>query len=175
MSLQCTVCYLHAPHKIVHSVVFLRPYTTSFKVKYSLDQSRAFKGPPTIHLVRSIIVKASEARMDPIEDMPEKKILAPHSAWGAIHDGKNMASGITIWCHGNGSNIGDYKLSLPKSRLQPKSQGWARLSKVWKIVAQSEGQVGKSKLVVVFSFLEADAAKPRTRSCTRTSRASGKH
>ena len=32
-------------HKIVHSVVFLRPYTTSFKVKYSLDQSRTFKGP----------------------------------------------------------------------------------------------------------------------------------
>ena len=32
-------------HKLVHSVVFLRPYTTSFKVKYSLDQSRTFKGP----------------------------------------------------------------------------------------------------------------------------------
>ena len=113
--------------------------------------------------------------MDPIEDMPEKKISPPRSGWAAIHDGKNMASGITIWCHGDGSNIGDYKLSLPKSRLQPKSQGWARLSKVLKIVAKFKGQVGKSKLVVVFSFLEADAAKPRTRSCTRTSRASGKH
>jgi hypothetical protein len=86
-----------------------------------------------------------------------------------------MASGVTIWCHGDGSDIGDYKLSLPKSRLQPKSQGWARLSKVLKIVAKSEGQVGKSKLVVIFSFLEADGAKPRTQSCTRTRRASGKH
>ena len=43
------ICYIALPsiifHKIVHSVVFLRPYTTSFKVKYSLDQSRTFKGP----------------------------------------------------------------------------------------------------------------------------------
>ena len=31
--------------KIVHSVVFLRPYTSSFKVKYSPDQYRTFKGP----------------------------------------------------------------------------------------------------------------------------------
>ena len=113
--------------------------------------------------------------MDPVEDMAEKKISSPRSCRAAIHDGKNMASGVTIRCHGDGSDIGDYKLSLPKSRLQPKSQGWARLSKVLKIVAKSKGQVGKSKLVVVFSFLEADAAKPRTRSCTRTSRASSKH
>ena len=52
--------------------------------------------------------------MDPIEEMPDKKISPPRSGWGAIHDGKNMASGITIWCHGDGSDIGDYKLSLPK-------------------------------------------------------------
>ena len=32
-------------HKIVHSVLFLRPYTTSFKVKYSHNQSCTFKGP----------------------------------------------------------------------------------------------------------------------------------
>ena len=107
--------------------------------------------------------------MDPVKDMAEKKISPPRSCWAAIHHGKNMASG----CHGNGSNIGDYKLSLPKSRLQPKSQGWAWLSKQLKIVAKSKGQVGKSKLV--FSFLEADGAKPRTWSCTRTSRASVKH
>ena len=109
--------------------------------------------------------------MDPIEN----KIFPPRSCRAAIHDGKNMASGVTIRCHGNGSNIGDYKLGLAKSRLQLKSQGWARLSKVLKIVPKSKGQVGKSKLVVVFSILEADAEKPRTRSCTRTSRASGKH
>ena len=36
---------------------------------------------------------------------------------------------------------------------RPKSQGWARLSKVLKIAAKSKGQVRKSKLVVVFSFL----------------------
>ena len=110
-------------HKIVHSVVFLRPYTSSFKVKYSLDQYRAFKGPPTIHLVRSIIVKACEARMDPVEDMAEKKISPPRSCRAAISHGKNMPSGVTIRCHGDGSDIGDYKSSLPKSRLQPKSQG----------------------------------------------------
>ena len=113
--------------------------------------------------------------MDPVEDMAEKKISPPCSCRAAIHYGKNMASGITIRCHGNGSDIGDYKLSLPKSRLQLESQGWARLSKVLRFFAKSKGQVGKCKLVVVFSFLEADAAKPRTRSCTRTSRASGKH
>ena len=37
--------HLIGSHKIVHSVLFLRPYTTSFKVKYSHDQSRTFKGP----------------------------------------------------------------------------------------------------------------------------------
>ena len=144
-------------------------YTTSFKVKYSLDQSRTFKGPLYIHFVRSILVKACEFRMDPVEDMAEKKISPPRSCRAAIHHGKNMASGVTIRCHGDGSDIGDNKLSLPKSRLQLTSQGWARLSKVLKFVVKSKGQVGKSKLFVVFSFLEADAAKPRTRSCTRTS------
>ena len=102
----CVIC-----HKLVHSVVFLRPYFTSFKVKYSLDQYRAIKGPPTIHLVRLIIVKASEGRMDPIEDMPEKKISPPPSCRAAIHHDKNMASGVTIRYHGDESNIGDYKLS----------------------------------------------------------------
>jgi hypothetical protein len=100
-----------AVHKLVHSVVFLRPYTTSLKLKYSLDQYRAFKGPPTIHLVRLIIVKACEARMDPIEDMSEKKISPPRSCRAAIHHGRNMASGVTIRWHGDGSNIGDYKLN----------------------------------------------------------------
>ena len=120
--------------------------------KYSLDQSHTFKGPPNIHLVRSIIVKACEARMDPIEDMPDKKISPPSAGWGAIHDGKNMGSGITIWCHGNGSNIGDYKLSLPKSRLQPKFQGWARLSKVLKIVAKSKSQSENLSLLSSLHF-----------------------
>ena len=113
--------------------------------------------------------------MNPVEYMAEKKISPPRSCRAAIHNGKNMASGVTIRCHGDGSDIGDYKLSLLKSQLQSKSQGWARLSKVLKITAKSKGQVGKSKLVVVFSFLEADEAKPRTRRSTRTSRASGKH
>ena len=113
--------------------------------------------------------------MDPVENMAEKKISPPRSCRAAIHHGRNTASGVTIRCHGDGSDIGDYKLSLPKSRLQPKSQGWPRLMKVLRIVAKSKGQVGISKLVVVFSFLEAYAAKPRTQSCTRSSRASGKH
>ena len=34
--------------------------------------------------------------MDPIEDMAEKKTSHPRSGWAAIHDGKNMASGIII-------------------------------------------------------------------------------
>ena len=34
--------------------------------------------------------------MDPVEDMAEKKMSPPRSGWAAIHDGKNMASGITI-------------------------------------------------------------------------------
>ena len=113
--------------------------------------------------------------MDPEEDMAEKKISSPRSCRAAIHDGNNMASGVTIRCHGDGSDIGDYKLSLPKSRLQPKSQGWARLSKVLIIVSKFQSKVGKCRLIVVFPFLEADAAKPRTRSYTRTSRASVKH
>ena len=36
-------------------------------------------------------------------------------------------------------------------------------------------QVGKSKPVVVFTFLEVGAAKPRTQSWTETSWATGKH
>ena len=118
-----TVVAVVTEHRFVHSVVFLRPYTTSFKVKYSLDHYRTFKGPLSIHFLRSILVKACEARMDPVEDMTEKKISPPCSCRAAIHQGKNMASGVTIRCHGDGSDIGDYKLTLPKSRLQPKSQG----------------------------------------------------
>ena len=49
--------------------------------------------------------------MDPEEDMAEKKISSPRSCRAAIHDGNNMASGVTIRCHGNGSDIGGYKLS----------------------------------------------------------------
>ena len=74
--------------------------------------------------------------MEPIEEMTVKKISPPRSGWGAIHDGKNMASGITISCLGDGSYIGDHKLIWPKSRLQPKFQGWARVSKVLEIVAK---------------------------------------
>ena len=91
-------------------------------MKYSLDQSRAFKGPLKINLVRLIIFKASEARMDPVEDLAEKKISPPRSCRAAIHHGKNMASGVTIQCHGDGSDIVYYKLSLPKSQLQPNFQ-----------------------------------------------------
>ena len=72
--------------------------------------------------------------MDPIEDMPEKKISPHRSGWRVIHNGKNMASGITISCLGDGSYIGDHKLIWPKSRLQTKFQGWARVSKVLQIV-----------------------------------------
>ena len=46
--------------------------------------------------------------MDPKEDMAEK-IPPPRSGWVAFHDGKNMASGVTISCPGNGSYIGDHK------------------------------------------------------------------
>ena len=106
--------------------------------------------------------------MDPVEDMAEKKISSPRSCRAAIHDGNNTVSGVTIRCHGDDSDIGDYKLSLPKSRLQPKSQRRARLSKVLIIVSKFQSKVGKCRLIVVFPFLEADAAKPRTRSCTRT-------
>ena len=52
LELSCVVCSEltlenreDLQHRFVHSVVFLRPYTTSFKVKYSLDQYRTFKGP----------------------------------------------------------------------------------------------------------------------------------
>ena len=45
--------------------------------KYSLDKSHTFKGPPNIHLVRSIIVKACEARMDPTETCQKRKFHLP--------------------------------------------------------------------------------------------------
>ena len=47
--------------------------------------------------------------MDPIEDMAEKKLSPLRCGWAAIHDGKNMASGVTIACLGDGSYIGDHK------------------------------------------------------------------
>ena len=34
--------------------------------------------------------------MDPIEEIAEQKMSPPGSGWTAIHDGKNMASGIAI-------------------------------------------------------------------------------
>ena len=46
-------------------------------MKVHLDYSRIFTGPPNTHLVRSIIVKACEATMDPKEDMAEKKFHLP--------------------------------------------------------------------------------------------------
>jgi hypothetical protein len=42
-------------------------------VKEHLDHSRVFTGSPNTYLVRLIIVKACEAKMDPKEDMAEKK------------------------------------------------------------------------------------------------------
>ena len=104
--------------------------------KYSLDQYRTFKGPQKIHLVGSIIVKACEDRIDPIKDMAQKKISPRCSRWAAIYDGKNMASEIIISCLGDGSYIGDPDFICPKSRLQPKFQGWARVSQVLKIVTK---------------------------------------
>ena len=74
--------------------------------------------------------------MNPVEDMAEKKISPPRSCWASIYAGKNMGSGISIWCPGDDSYIGDYKFIWTKSRLQPKLQGWARVSKVLKIVAK---------------------------------------
>ena len=55
----------------------LIPKTIIFKGKVRLDYSRIFTGPPNTHLVRSIIVKACEATMDPKEDMAEKKFHLP--------------------------------------------------------------------------------------------------
>ena len=63
-------------HKIVFNRILL---TTSFKVKYSRDQSCRFKGPHKIHLASLIIIKACEDRMDPMEDIVEKKISPPCS------------------------------------------------------------------------------------------------
>ena len=74
--------------------------------------------------------------MDPIEDMSEKEISPTGSCWAAVHDDKSMVSGITISCIGDGSYIDAHKFSWPKSRQQPKFQGWARVSKVLKIVAK---------------------------------------
>ena len=78
-------------------------------MKVHLDYSCIFTTPPNTNLVRSIIVKACEATMDPKEDMAEKKIPHPRSGCVAIHDGKNMASGVTLSCLGDGSYIGDHK------------------------------------------------------------------
>ena len=47
--------------------------------------------------------------MDPVEGRAEKKISPPRSCRAAIDHGKNMASGVTIQCHGDGSDIGDHK------------------------------------------------------------------
>ena len=84
-------------------------YRIKETVKVHLDYSCIFIGPPNIHLSRSIIVKVCAAGIDSIEDMAEKKISPPRSDWVAIHDGKNMASGVTISCLGDGSYIGDHK------------------------------------------------------------------
>ena len=42
-------------------------------MKEHLDYSRIFTGPPNTYLVRLIIVKACEAKMDPKEDMAEEE------------------------------------------------------------------------------------------------------
>ena len=57
---------------LINGVLFI-PQTTNFKVKVHLDYCRIFTGPPNNHLVRSIIVKACEATIDPKEDMAEEK------------------------------------------------------------------------------------------------------
>ena len=57
--------------------------------------------------------------MGPREDMAEKKISPPRSGWAAIHDGKNMASKITISCLGDGSYIGDPKSQIPATAKVP--------------------------------------------------------
>ena len=46
-------------------------------MKVHLDYSHIFTGPPNTQFVRSIIVKASEATMDPKEDMAEQKFHLP--------------------------------------------------------------------------------------------------
>ena len=58
-------------HKLLINGIFFMPQTTSFKVKVHLDYLCIFTGPPSTHLVRSIIVKAFEATMDTKEDMTE--------------------------------------------------------------------------------------------------------
>ena len=62
------------PKLFINGVLFI-PKTTSFKVH--LDYFCIFTGPPNTHLVRSIIVKACEATMDPKEDMGENKFHFP--------------------------------------------------------------------------------------------------
>ena len=42
-------------------------------MKEHLDYYRIFTGPPNTYFVRLIIVKACEAKMDPKEDMADKK------------------------------------------------------------------------------------------------------
>ena len=131
--LKCSKCL--ADTKLSSMELSWCPRRQVLRWKYSLDQSCTFKGPNNIHLGRSKIIKACEARMDPIEDIAEKKISPPRSGWAAIHTGKNIGLEITISCLGDGSYIGDHKFIWPKSQLQPKFQGWARVSKVLKVVA----------------------------------------
>ena len=64
-------------HKLLINGVFFIPQTTSFKVKVYIDYSCIFTDPPNNHLVRSIIVQACEATMDPKEDMAEKISTSP--------------------------------------------------------------------------------------------------
>ena len=73
-----------------------------------------------------MIDKACEARMDPIEDMPEKKTSSPRSGWVASHDDKHMASRITISCLGDGSYINSFDQNPGYSQGSRDEQGWAR-------------------------------------------------
>ena len=85
-----------------------------------------------------IIVKARETRMDPIENIPEKEISPP-----ALAELLFMLE--RIWVLelsniGDGSYINDHKFISPKSWLQQKSQGWARVSKVLKFFAKFQSK-----------------------------------
>ena len=65
-----------------------------------------------MHFVRWIIVKACEARIDPIEDMEKRNFHLPTLA-------EPLFMMARIWL-GDGRYIGDHKFIRPKSRLQPK-------------------------------------------------------
>ena len=60
--------YCDEVHKLIDHP---KAQVLSFKVKLHLDYLCIFTGPPSTHLVRSIIVKAFEATMDTKEDMTE--------------------------------------------------------------------------------------------------------